>query len=176
MRISAVLAAAAAASTAVVGVLAVPGVPPAAPVAPPTVVSPTAGSRVAYRPPVDATVIDGFRPPGTPWGPGNRGVDYATRPGGAVRAAADGIVSFAGQVGGTLHVTISHADGVRTSYSFLGSIAVRRGESVRQGQRIASAGERPLHFGARRGTVYIDPRSLFTTGPVRVHLVPTRRR
>lgn len=130
---------------------------------------------VLYRPPVPVPIVDGWRPPSTPFGPGNRGVDYGTSPGQAVGAAGDGVVSFAGQVGGSRHVTITHTDGVRTSYSFLGAIEVRRGQAVRRGQRIGSAGEQPLHFGARRGTAYIDPTSLFGDETVTVRLVPAHR-
>ena len=41
-----------------------------------------------------------------------------------MRASADGTVVFAGPVAGTLHVTLRHADGVRTSYSVLAAIEV----------------------------------------------------
>ncbi|MGI8794202.1 MAG: murein hydrolase activator EnvC family protein [Acidimicrobiales bacterium] len=133
-----------------------------------------ASAWVAYRPPVDAPVTDPFRPPAQRWGAGNRGVEYGTQPGTRVRAAGAGVVSFAGQVGGTLHVTVAHRDGVRTSYSFLASISVRRGQTVRGGQVVGITGERRLHFGARRGTAYFDPLSLFTDR-YRVRLVPARR-
>jgi hypothetical protein len=126
--------------------------------------------RVAYVPPVDAPVVDGFRPPPGPYGAGNRGIDYATAPGTPVRAAADGEVVFAGQVGGDLHVVVLHADGIRTSYSFLRTIAAHRGDRVRQGQAVGTAGD-ALHFGARAGDTYIDPRLLFGAVPT-VHLVP----
>ena len=43
-----------------------------------------------YRPPVAGAIVDPFRPPQHPFGPGNRGVDYATEPGAAVAAAGDG--------------------------------------------------------------------------------------
>lgn len=114
---------------------------------------------VSHLPPVDGPVIDRFRPPETPYGPGNRGLKYATRPGDPVRASADGAVTFAGQVGGTLHVTVGHADGVRTSYSFLASVDVGRGQRLHQGDPVGTAGE-VLHFGARVGDAYIDPASL----------------
>ena len=87
----------------------------------------TEHGSVRYRPPVDAPVTDPFRPPLTPYGPGNRGIEYATVPGTLVRAAADGLVVFAGPVAGALHVTVLHGDGIRTSYSFLAVIRVRRG-------------------------------------------------
>lgn len=130
---------------------------------------------VRYEPPVRAPIVDGWRPPSTPFGPGNRGIDYGTTAGEGVRAAGDGVVTFAGQVGGTLHVTVGHADGVRTSYSLLGVVTVRRGQRVRRGQPVGTAGDRPLHFGARRGTTYIDPTSLFGGGRHTVRLVPARR-
>src|SRR5689334_24427189 len=96
---------------------------------PPTAAAPPP-SRVSYVPPVDAPVVDPFRPPTSRYGPGNRGLDYGTQPGDTVRAAADGVVIFAGEVGGTLHVTIRHADGLRTSYSFLATITVTAKEHV----------------------------------------------
>jgi murein DD-endopeptidase MepM/ murein hydrolase activator NlpD len=74
---------------------------------------------VLYTPPVSAEVMDPFRAPSHPYGPGNRGLKYDTEPAQEVRASADGEVVFAGPVAGSLHVTVLHADGVRTSYSFL---------------------------------------------------------
>lgn len=124
-----------------------------------------------YRPPVDAPVADPFRPPAEPWAPGNRGIEYATAPGTPVLAAASGEVVFAGPVAGGLHVVVLHPDGVRTSYSFLQSIAVHRGDRVEQGRPVGTSGEH-LHFGARLGDVYIDPAQLFQQGPPHVFLVP----
>ena len=118
--------------------------------------------HVDYRPPVDAPLLDTFRPPVTPYGPGNRGVDYATQPGQPVTTAADGEVVFAGAVGFDRHVVVLHADGVRTTYAFLGAVDVRRGDTVGAGQAIGTAHEvKPLHFSARVGEQYIDPLSLF---------------
>lgn len=129
------------------------------------------GAAVSYRPPVDGPVVDRFRPPATPYGAGNLGVDYATAPGTPVRAAAGGEVVFAGPVGGTLHVVVLHADGVRTSYSFLAAVAVARGQLVGPGAPIATAGV-GVHFGARVGDAYLDPVVLLAAGPPRVRLVP----
>src|SRR5687767_7874695 len=89
-----------------------------------TITPATAQPPPAYQPPVDAEVVDGFRPPATRFGAGNRGLEYGTTPGTEVRAAADGRVTFAGSVAGTRHVTVLHDDGVRTSYSFLDRIEV----------------------------------------------------
>ncbi len=133
-------------------------------------------ASVTYLPPVDAPLMELFRAPASPFGPGNRGVDYATLPGAPVRAAASGEVTFAGRVGLSLHVVVRHADGIRTSYSFLASAAVRGGERVAAGHVLGLAGG-PLHFGARAGDVYLDPLVLFGAGgPPRVELVADEAR
>jgi len=119
-----------------------------------------ASASVEYRPPSDAEIVDHFRPPPKPWMAGNRGIDYGTSPGGQIGAAADGRVIFAGQVGGALHVTIEHADGLRTSYSFLASITVSAGDRVRAGDVVGIAGG-PFHFGVRTpDDTYVDPEAL----------------
>ncbi len=126
---------------------------------------------VLYRPPVDGPVVDGYRPPASPYAPGNRGLDYATVPGQAVAAAADGEVVYAGRIGPSGHVVVLHADGIRTSYSFLDSVGVARGDRVTGGQAVGTAGP-VLHFGARAGEDYIDPALLLASGPPEVNLVP----
>ena len=80
-----------------------------------------------------------------------------------VVAAAAGTVSFAGQVGGSLSVSIDHSGGLRTTYSFLSAVMVKKGHVVAQGQPIAKSGpgatgEQPnLHFGLKSGADYLDP-------------------
>src|SRR4051794_31978160 len=138
--------------------------------------APAVAASGGYQPPVAAPVADPFRSPSSPYGPGNRGIEYATAPGTEVKAAADGEVVFAGQVGGTLHVVVLHGDGIRTSYSFLSSIRVQRGDKVHQGQVVGATGTQPFHFGARAGEAYIDPALLFSIGPPDVHLVPDSER
>lgn len=128
-------------------------------------------SSPTYLPPVAAAVIEEFRLPTEKWMAGNRGIDYGTAPGTAVRAAASGTVSFAGAVGGARHVVVLHPDGIRTTYAFLRSVAVVRGDSVEQGQLLGTTAG-ALHFGARVGDDYIDPLGLFGAPPPRVHLVP----
>lgn len=126
---------------------------------------------VAHAPPVEAPVVDPFRPPATLFGPGNRGLTYDLAPGTPVRATADGLVVFAGVVAGTRHVTVLHADGLRTSYSFLADVGVRRGQRVAQGDVVGTAGL-GFHLGARDGEAYIDPAGLFDARVVDVRLVP----
>jgi Peptidase family M23/Putative serine esterase (DUF676) len=140
----------------------------------------SAGARVrrpgqpapSYGPPVSAPIVDPFRAPAGPYAAGNRGLDYDTHPGDVVRASSDGTVVFAGPVAGALHVTLRHADGIRTSYSFLAAVEVVVGQQVRGGEPLGRTGER-LHFGARRGDAYFDPASLFASaGEVEVELLP----
>jgi len=154
-------------------------VPPTSASASPADAAQSAGGPVAvrYRPPVDSPVVDPFRPPATPYGAGNRGIDYATVPGTPVGAAASGQVVFAGRVGTGLHVVVLHGDGLRTSSSFLASVAVRRGQMVTAGETLGTTGA-SLHFGVRAGHAYLDPMLLFGdgAGPVAVHLVPDDER
>jgi murein DD-endopeptidase MepM/ murein hydrolase activator NlpD len=129
--------------------------------------------RGAYRPPTDAPVLDPFRPPPEPWLPGNRGIEYGTSPGAPVAAIGPGRVAFAGPVAGRLVVTVDHPDGLRSSYTGLGEIAVGRGAVVAAGQVVGTAGG-PFHLGVRRGDTYLDPALLWGTsaGEGRVFLVP----
>ena len=131
------------------------------------------GEREVFRPPVDAPVVDPFRLPENPYGPGNRGIEYDTEPGDLVRAAAAGAVLFAGAVAGTLHVTVDHGGGLVSSYSYLQRITVRAGTGVARGAVIGIAGER-LHFGVRFEGTYTDPADLIGVRRVRVRLVPLR--
>jgi murein DD-endopeptidase MepM/ murein hydrolase activator NlpD len=131
------------------------------------------GDPRTYRPPVLAPVTDPFRPPPHPWLPGNRGLEYATVPGTRVGAIGPGRVVFAGPVAGSLHVTVRHPDGLRSSYSFLAVVRVAVGDRVEAGQVVGIAGAR-FHLGVRRGTTYLDPAALWgrRVGGGRVHLVP----
>lgn len=142
-----------------------------------SVASPPDGQATAAEPysaPVDAVVVDPYRAPDpAPYGAGNRGWEYATTPGSPVTASAAGEVLFAGRVASTLHVTIAHDDGLRTSYSYLATVEVHAGVRVARGQRLGTA-DRRFHFGIRDvdGT-YLDP-ALVLAGrvPQRPRLVP----
>lgn len=122
---------------------------------------PAVGVNVVYSPPVDAPIIDPFRPPQSFAGPGNRGLQYGTVGGELVMAAGDGIVGFAGQIGPHHFVSIDHSDGIRTTYSFLTEHLVIIGQPVARGTvvGIADAG---FHLGAKMGDTYLDPELLFS--------------
>jgi hypothetical protein len=138
--------------------------------APPAAAQAGGAPDVTYQPPVDAPVAEPFRAPAHRYGPGNRGLTYDLADHTPVRAAADGTVVFAGPVAGTRHVTVLHADGLRTSYSFLSEVLVRRGDAVRRGDLVGLAGA-GFHLGARDGDAYVDPAALFDASVVRVRLV-----
>jgi hypothetical protein len=126
----------------------------------------------AWLPPVDGAVVRPFQAPAFAYGPGHRGVDLAAPPGTPVRAAGDGVVSFAGSVAGSLHVVVAHDGGqgraLRTTYAFLAAANVRTGDGVARGQVVGVVGgsgpeHEPgaLHFGLRLGDRYLDPQRLF---------------
>jgi murein DD-endopeptidase MepM/ murein hydrolase activator NlpD len=117
--------------------------------------------------PIDGPIVRHFEPPPTPYTAGHRGIDYAAPVGTDIVATAAGTISFAGQVGGQLFVTIDHGDGLKSTCSFLSQILVRTGQAVAQGQLIARSGEghldtadTELHFGIRLNDTYIDPEPL----------------
>src|SRR5438874_13095103 len=78
--------------------------------------------------PVDGPVLRGFEPPPTPFSAGHRGIDIGVPFGTPVVAPADGVVSFAGPVGGSLFVTIDHPDGYKSTSSFLSQVLVRKNQ------------------------------------------------
>lgn len=127
-----------------------------------------------YQSPVVAPVADPFRLPNGRYGSGNRGIEYATRVGQPVVASGTGVVVFAGSVAGRLVVSIDHVDGLRTTYTRLSHVAVKRGESVRRGAPLGRAAVR-FHFGVRAGHAYLDPAQLFSAGRRPARLVPIRR-
>lgn len=124
-----------------------------------------------YAWPVQGPVLRPFEPPSSTYGPGHRGIDIGAPLGTQVRAPAAGVVAFAGPIAGSLYVSIDHPDGVRTSYSWLAEVLVRRGDGVARGAPIArtgpghpGSGTPHLHFAARVGETYIDPMLLLERG------------
>ena len=145
--------------------------------APTTVAAPTTLPPPTYPPvtvkrttPVRGPIVDPWRPPTTPYGPGNRGIDIGTVPGAIVVSPADGVVTFAGMVGDSRFVVVQSADGIRITIGFLAAVRVRSGQTVRRGQAIGRAGT-SVHVGARVDDDYLDPTPLFSGGPPHVRLI-----
>lgn len=124
-------------------------------------------SPLAYLPPVDAEVVDSFRAPAHVGAPGNRGLEYDPAPGQPVWASAAGQVVFAGPVARNRFVTVLHRDGLRTSYGYLGWIAVEEGDLVAPGQLLGTTSNR-FFFSVRLGDQYLDPSLVLTAGRVRL--------
>ncbi|MBB2743285.1 M23 family metallopeptidase [Microbispora sp. NBRC 16548] len=116
-----------------------------------------------------------FDPPPQRWLAGHRGVDLAAQPGEKVMAAGPGVVGLAERVAGRGVVTISHPDGLRTTYLPVRAL-VRPGDVVAAGQLIGVVEEDAvahctapcLHWGLLRGRLYLDPLLLFGRGQVRL--------
>lgn len=96
------------------------------------------------------------------------GVDYGAPRGTPVLASADGTVISAGRKGGFGNlVRVRHPNGYVTGYAHLSRMDVRRGQRVKQGERIGRVGTTGLstapHLDYRvqnRSGQYINPREL----------------
>ncbi len=92
------------------------------------------------------------------------GLDLRAAYGQEVRAATEGVVTFAGEKPGYgLVVEVSHGTGLETRYAHLSSAAVSQGEQVRAGDVIARSGRSGratgphLHFEVRQHGQPVDP-------------------
>jgi murein DD-endopeptidase MepM/ murein hydrolase activator NlpD len=127
------------------------------------------------------SVVRRFDPPPQPWLAGHRGVDLAATPGVTVRAAGTGTVTFAGRIAGRGVVSVAHAGGLRTTYQPV-TVSVAVGDVVTTGTPLGTldAGHPGcpaaacLHWGLRRGDLYLDPLALLGLG--RVRLLPAAQR
>ncbi|MGN6150010.1 MAG: murein hydrolase activator EnvC family protein [Rhizomicrobium sp.] len=118
--------------------------------------------------PVSGTIISGFGATGG--GQRNDGINIAANAGTPVHAAADGVVTYAGNElkGYGNLILIKHGDAYVTAYAHTDSIGVARGQRVAKGDVIGTVGQtgdvnRPqLHFEIRRNMKPIDPRAILT--------------
>jgi murein DD-endopeptidase MepM/ murein hydrolase activator NlpD len=93
---------------------------------------------------------------------GHYAIDIAADPGTTVKAAADGVVTFAGwkSNGGGYQVWISHGSGLNTTYNHMSSITVGRGQRVGRGEQVGRVGMTGnasgphLHFEVWKGPVW----------------------
>jgi murein DD-endopeptidase MepM/ murein hydrolase activator NlpD len=101
------------------------------------------------------------------------GTDLRLAYGQDVRAAAGGVVTFAGEKGGYgTSLTVRHSDGLETRYAHLSSMDVREGDTVAAGQVIARSGNTGrttgphLHFEVRQNGRPVDPDAVEGLMPV----------
>lgn len=95
--------------------------------------------------PVSGRITSRFGPR---WGRMHNGIDIAVPVGTSVRAAAEGVVTFAGWNGGYGRlVIVDHGNGVRTYYGHNSAITVSRGQQVAAGERIARSGNSGISTG-----------------------------
>ncbi|BDZ46373.1 M23 family metallopeptidase [Naasia aerilata] len=122
-------------------------------------------------------VLRGYRAPLTPYAAGHRGIDVGVPAGTPVTSPDDGVVLFAGAVGGRPVLSVAHAAGLVSSFEPV-EAAVTAGQGVRRGEALgtvaASAGHCPvdcLHIGARVDGRYVSPMVLLGEVP-RAILLP----
>ena len=130
----------------------------------PTTQAPAGGScgSTQIATPVRGTVTSNFGPR---WGRNHDGIDISAPTGTAVRAAACGTVSLAGQQSGYGNmVCITHSSQFSTCYAHLSRFGVSNGAQVQQGQVIGYVGctgnctGPHLHFETRVNGQAQDPR------------------
>ncbi|WP_366087611.1 M23 family metallopeptidase [uncultured Corynebacterium sp.] len=117
-------------------------------------------------------ILRPFDKPEHNWLPGHRGVDLPLDIGADVLSPADGVVAFAGMVVGTPTISITHPDGVRTTYQPVHTI-LTVGEVVAEKQIIGRLGHPTtpypgLQWGAKIGEDYLNPIRLLPAPTIRL--------
>ena len=142
----------------------------------------TGPSAFAWAWPADGAVLRGFSVGGDAYAPGqHRGIDVALEGSAAIRAPVAGEVTFAGAIPTNgLTVTIAFHD-AKVSLTHVGTLHVRRGDVVSEGDVLAEAGPTGeaehgvpyVHVGVRVGPAesYVDPLTLLP--PRRASLPPS---
>ena len=126
----------------------------------PTVTRPSGASTINWAWPLAGEVLRRFALQGEV----NKGIDIGASAGTAVKAAADGVVVYAG---GNLRgygklVIVKHNDAFLSAYGNNRSIRVKEGAKVKQGQKISVVGtnraqQALLHFEIRRDGKPVNP-------------------
>jgi murein DD-endopeptidase MepM/ murein hydrolase activator NlpD len=124
-------------------------------------------TKGTFRRPVDGRMTSSFgmrRHPLLGYSRFHKGMDFGAPSGTPIVEATDGRFSFAGWHGGQGNfVKLAHAGGFGTGYGHMSRIAVRPGQSVRQGQIIGYVGSTGLstgphlHYEVYRNGVAINP-------------------
>ncbi len=91
----------------------------------------------------------------------NEGIDISATPGATVKAAASGVVAaITEDTNGIPIIVIKHEDNLLTVYSNVDKVAVKKGDKVTRGQKVAEIrrnGTAALHFEVREGFDSVDP-------------------
>jgi murein DD-endopeptidase MepM/ murein hydrolase activator NlpD len=95
----------------------------------------------------------------------NDGINLAVPEGTPVKAAEDGVVSYAGNglAGDGNLILIRHSNGYSTVYAHAKELLVNRDDQIKRGQVIAHSGQTgnvnapQLHFEVRKGVTPLDP-------------------
>jgi murein DD-endopeptidase MepM/ murein hydrolase activator NlpD len=91
----------------------------------------------------------------------NDGIDIAASPGTSVRAAASGTVAaITEDTNGVPIIVVKHDGNLLTVYSNVDNVAVRKGQAVSRGAKLAeirSEGAAAVHFEVREGFDSVDP-------------------
>ncbi len=132
----------------------------------PVKISSTPPSRAAskFMQPVDGRIISGYGPKKD--GLHNDGINIAAARGSPVKAAENGVVVYVGNElkGSGNLILVRHADRYMSAYAHLDRFLIKRGQTVKRGQTIATVGSTgavsspQLHFELRRGTKAINPK------------------
>lgn len=118
-----------------------------------------AADKADFRWPARGRVISGYSKGG------NEGINIAVPEGTPVKAAEGGTVAYAGSElkGYGNLVLIRHPNGYVSAYAHNGELKVKRGDTVKRGQVVASSGQTgnvsspQLHFELRKGSTPVDP-------------------
>jgi len=96
------------------------------------------------------------------------GLDFSAKKGTPVYSTADGVITFAARNGGYGNmVIISHKYGFETRYGHLNKIVVRRGQTIKRGDKIGEVGNTGLttashlHYEVKRNGKVVDPSAYF---------------
>lgn len=103
---------------------------------------------------------------GPRWGSTHTGIDFAARAGTHIYSWRDGKVTFAGWSGGYGNfIIVDHGNGFVTRYAHCSKIAVKKGQTVSQGQIIGYVGTtgnstgNHLHFEIKVNGRFVNPRN-----------------
>ncbi len=121
----------------------------------------------------EETADDGFINPttgvltsafGERWGRQHNGIDIGADTDTMIYAAADGIVTYAGEMSGYgNYIVIDHQNGYETAYAHCNAIFVSLNQHVKKGESIAHVGSTGnstgphLHFEIKSNGEYLDP-------------------